>query len=157
MFSWTVLSFYASSFATFSKASSVLSNSHSETFTSFLKVFFGFFPISTFQGEKAVLHHLCVQSVSLQHFTCSEYSLAGDSSDPVFLRAFLLRTPLETCLHLLFLGKNIPTSLARIVLFPIIFQSLPRCAVFLHKSMPLPLCQWFVSFCLQRLVVTFLA
>ena len=45
-------------------------------------------------------------------------ALIPAATDPVFLLAFLLRPPVETFLLLLFLGKNIPTFLARVVLFP---------------------------------------
>ena len=38
--------------------------------------------------------------------------------------------------------------------FPIIFQKPSTMRLFLHKLIPLPLCQWF---CSQRLVVTLLA
>ena len=53
-----------------------------------------FFPLSTLQGETALLHH-SVRAVSV-------------------IAAFLL----ETVLLLLFLGKRIPTFLVRVVLFP---------------------------------------
>ena len=84
-------------------------------------------------------------------------ALIPAATDPVFLLAFLLRPPVETFLLLLFLGKNIPTFLARVVLFPSFSKVFHDAPFFLHKFMSLPPCQWFVSFCSQRLVVAFLA
>ena len=62
-----------------------------------------FFPVTSFQRKEGSFIILRVQSVSLQHFTCSKYSLAGDASatGPVILPAFLSQPPLETFLLLI--------------------------------------------------------
>ena len=49
-----------------------------------------FLPTSVFHREGACFTMLGVQSVSSQHFTCSMYSLAGDSCLPLTLCPFLL-------------------------------------------------------------------
>ena len=122
MISWSVLSFLASSLATFSKASFVLSKAHSVTFTSFLKVFFCILPTLHFATKtEACLTILCVQSVSLQHFTLLQVlsgwrflvPLAQCSCLP-----FFFQLPLEIFLLLIFLGRNSPTFLACTALFP---------------------------------------
>ena len=57
-----------------------------------------------FIAKKACFIILEMQSVSLQHFTCFKYSLAGDS------RAFLSRHPLETSLLSVSHKQSTPTS-----------------------------------------------
>ena len=146
MISWTVLSFLASSFATFSKASFILSKVHSETFTSFLKSVLIFFPLSTFQGEKALLHH-SVRAISV----IAAFHLLQGTQLPLTLYSclpffFSLSKPFYSCS---FLGKNMH-------LFPSPSTAFHDEPFFLCKLMPLPLCQWFVTCCLQRLVVTLL-
>ena len=69
----------------------------------------------------------------------------------VFLPAFVLQPVLETCLLYLFLGENIPTFLARIVLFPS-FSKAFHGAPFAPRTVSV-----FFSFLPQRIVVTFLA
>ena len=119
MISWTVLSFFASSFATFSKTSFILSKAHSETFTSFPKVFKILSTLHlSWRESPASSFCACSQCHCSIKFAPSTLWLAiPAATDPVFLLAFLLRPPLETFLHSLFLGKYVPTFLARIVLF----------------------------------------
>ena len=80
MLSCTMLIFLASSCATCSKASLILSKAHSAASTSFLKVFLYSSQFPPFKAMKPFFIILSVQSVSWQHFTCSKYSLAGDPS-----------------------------------------------------------------------------
>ena len=159
MISWTVLSFLASSFATFSKAAFILSKTHSVTFTSFLEVLLYSSHSPLFNAKKPCFIILCVQSVSLQHFTCSKYSLTGN---------FCCHWPyIPACLYFSASSQNLFTCrlswqtyspISRMYCsFHIIFHSLPRCVFFFTNSYHCSLCQWFVSFCLQRLVVTLLA
>ena len=80
MISWTVLSFFASSFATFSKASYILSKAHSVAFTSVPKML-----LYSSQPPPFNARNSCFKSFwehnqyHCHHFTCSKNSLAGDS------------------------------------------------------------------------------
>ena len=120
MISWTVLSFLASSLATFSKASFVLSKHHSVTFTSFLEVFL-YSSHSPLSNENRGMPHHSVRAISiiaafhlLQVLSGWRFlvPLAQCSCLPFFfsfLSIFLL---------LIFLGRNSPTFLACTALFP---------------------------------------
>ena len=82
--------------------------------------FFGIFPVSTFGRKECLFIILGVQSVSLQHFTCSRYSLTGDSCchwpcTPALPFCFSFLSNLFT---LNLSGENIPTFLVCTVLFP---------------------------------------
>ena len=132
MISWTVLSFLASSFAPFSKASSVPSKSPFRDFHFLPECVFIFFPLH-FLGEKAPLHH-SVRAVSviaafnvLQVLSGWRFQLPLTlySCLPFFLGT--LSKPFHSCS---FLAKMFTTFLARNVLFASFFQSLPRCACF---------------------------
>ena len=79
MISWTALNFLASSFATFSKASFFSAKGPFRDFHLLSESVSVLFPLSTVQRKKQCFIILCVQSVSLQHFTCSKYFQAGDS------------------------------------------------------------------------------
>ena len=146
-----MLSFLASSCATYSKSSFFcqrpipwLSSSQNVSVL---------FPVSTF-------HH-SVRAVSVVH--CS-ISLAPSTfwlaipaaTDPVFLPAFLLQLALGTSLLYLFLGKSIPTFLARVVFF---FHHLPKPStvrLLCRELSPLPICHWFSPFAVRESFVTFL-
>ena len=78
MISCTMLIFSASSFATKSNASFILSKAHSEALI-FPYGLFVFFHVPFFKAVKPFFIIGSLQSVSWQHFTCSKYSLAGDS------------------------------------------------------------------------------
>ena len=75
----TMLNLPASSSTTFAKASRILSKAHSVAPTSTLKMLKCASHSPLFQRKKASFIILGVQSVSVQHFTCSRSSLAGDS------------------------------------------------------------------------------
>ena len=108
-----------------------------------------------FRARKPRFIILCVQSVSLQHLTYSKNSLAGDSlysclpfffsllSKPLCTLAFFLATIFLHFSHVLFFFHHFPK--------PSTVRLLPR------ELSPLTTCQWFFLFCLQRIVVTFLA
>ena len=116
-----MLSFRASSCSTCSKASFILSKGHAVPFTSTLKCFEILPSLHFFRATKPCFIILCVQSVSLQHVTCSMYFLAGDSSchwPCIPACCSYSACSRKTCLLYLFLGENIPTILARVVLFP---------------------------------------
>ena len=159
MISWTVLSFPASSFATFSKASFILSKAHSVTFTSFLKVFLCSSQSPLFRARKHCLIILCVQSVSLQHFTCSKCSLAGDSSChcPCIPACLSFSASSRNIFTLALSWQKYSHIFSYVLFFSHHFPKPSTMRLFLHKLKPLPLCQWFVTFCLQGLVVTLLA
>ena len=112
MVSWAVLGFLASSFATFSKASIILSKAHSVTFTSFPKVFFFYIlPALHISGRECPASSFCACnqchcSISLAPSTL--WLAIPAATDPIFLLAFLFQPPLETFLLLLLLGKIFP-------------------------------------------------
>ena len=87
-----------------------------------------------------------------RRFTCSKSSLAGDvPCTSLSLPVFLVQPVLETyLLNLLILGENIPWFHERIVLVPSFSKTFGELS-------PLPICQCFFSFCLQRIIVAFLA
>ena len=108
-----------------------------------------------FNAEKTCFNTLCV-SVSLQHFTCSKYSLAADScchwpSIPACLSFFS------------FISKRFYSSSFLAEIFPHVSYVLLFSHHFPQPSFsPQPLTtatlsMGFVSFCLQRRVVTLLA
>ena len=144
------LSWFLGRCSTFSKASLILSTAHSVAFTLVLKVFFLYSSHSPlFNAEKQCFIILWVQSLSLQHFTCSKYSPAGDSCchcpcTPACLsfsassRHFLTREP--------FLAKIFP-HLSYVLLFSHHFPWPSTMRLLLHKLIPPPPCQWLISFC----------
>ena len=77
-----------------------------------------FFPVFIFTAVKPFFIIGSLQSVSWQHFTCSKYSLAGDSCCHWPWIPFLLQPALETSLLCFFLEENIPTSHVHMALFP---------------------------------------
>ena len=130
MISWTVLSFFASSFVTFAKASFILSKAHSETFASFLKVFLYGAPLSTLQGEKA-MHHHSVRAVSvIAALNLLQVLFGWRIQRPLTLCTCwpcffgLLSEPFYSCC---FLAKILP-HLSYVFFLSLNFQSLPRCA-----------------------------
>ena len=157
MISWTVLNFLASSIATFPKASFILSKFHSKTFTPFLKVFFIFFPLSAFQGDKAILHQTerAISVIAAFHLLQVlsgwgfQLPLTLCSSFPFFF--CLLSKPFCSCS---FLAKIFPHFSHVLFFFPSFSDAFHDAAFFLHELMPLPLCQWIVPSCLQILVAT---
>ena len=97
---------------------------------------------------------LCVQSVSLQHFTCSKYSLAGDSS---------CHWPcIPACLSSSASSRNLFTlalswqKYSHIYLtycsFPIRFHNIPRCAFFSVNSYHCHFVKWFVPLASRALL-----
>ena len=115
MISWTVLSFLASSFATFSKASFILSKAHSVAFTSVLKMLSYSSRSPPFNAKKACEYNHYHCSTSLAPST--PWLAIHGATGLVFLLAFLSRHPLEASLLLIFRGISIPTSLVCTVLF----------------------------------------
>ena len=103
---------------------------------------FVFFPVPPFNARK----------------DRSKYSLAGDSCCrwPCIPVCLSFTASSELFYSSSFLAKICP-HLSYVLFFSIIFHNLPRCAFFLHKLVPLPLCQWLVSSCHQRFVATLLA
>ena len=148
MISWTVLSFLASSFATFPKASFNVSKAHSVAFTSALKVFFF---SSHSQVEKA-LHHHSVRAISVTAAFHLLQVLSGWRFQlPLALYSclsFSFSLLWKICLLLIVLGKNIPTSL--VLSFSNHFPQPSTMRLFPCKLPPLPLCRWFISFCHER-------
>ena len=122
---------------------------------------FVFFPVSSFQRKECPFSSFCEynqyhSSTSLAPSTL----LAGDSCCrwpciPVCLS--FSASPRNFFIFLIFRCKNMLTSLVVYCSFPIIFHNFPRGANFLHKLVPLPLCQWLISSCHQRFVATLLA
>ena len=146
MISWTVLSFLASSFATFSKASSITSPCRG--FCLDAENVFVFFPISSFQ-RKECHSGSTISIIAALHLL---QALPG--------WRFLLPLALYSCLPfffsfhsklvflLLFLGNNFP-HLSYVLFFSHHYPQPSTMRIFLHKLIPLPLCQWFISFCHQ--------
>ena len=137
MISCTVLGFLASSCATCSKASFTLSKANSVAFTSVLKMLlYSSHPL--LRAIKPCFIILCVsqchRSIPLAPSTL--WLAIPAATDLEFLPAFLLQPALGTSLLHLFLGKSIPTLLARIVLFPLFFQNV---RLFSTNSCKLPL------------------
>ena len=147
-----MLNFLASSFATCSKASFTLAEAHSETFNSFLTVLL-YSSHCPLQGEKALLHH-SMRAVSVIA-ACNLLQVLSEWRCQLPLTLYSCPA-LGTSLLSLFLGKSIPTFLARICLFSL-FPVPSKVRLLSRELSPLPICQWFVPFCLQRIVVTFLA
>ena len=129
--SCTVLSFLASSFATFSKASCSLPKAHSGAFAWTLKIPLYSSQSPPFNARKARFIILRVQSVSLQHFTCSKYSLAGDSRchRPCIPSCFSFSASSRN-FFTFDLSQVLPTFLVCTGLSPCILHNLPRCALF---------------------------
>ena len=88
---------------------------------------------------------LGVQSVSVQHFTCPKYSLAGDSSCrwpciPACLLFFgLLSKPLNSCS---FFAEMFP-HFSYVLFFSHHVPQPSTMRLLLHDRVPLPLRQWF--------------
>ena len=92
-----------------------------------------------------------LQSVLSQHLTCSKYFLAGDFSCH-------WHTVCPACFSSSASSRNFCTSDLSWKIFPhfsfvqFLSHHFPKPStmrLFLHKLTPLPLCQWFLSFCLQ--------
>ena len=120
---------------------------------------FVFFSISTFQGDKAPHHHSGRATSVIAAFYLLKVLFGWRFQLPLTLYSCLLffcRLLSKPLYSLSFFGTNIPTFLACIVLFPSFFQSLPRCA-FAPRTVSTANLSVCFSFCLLRIVVTFLA
>ena len=117
MVSWTVLSFLASSFATFSNASFFLCSVKSPFggFHFSSEDALVFFPVSSLQRKEGLFHR-CLHSTSLAPST--PWLAIRAAIGVVLLLAFISRHPLEVSSLLIFRGSNIHTSLVCTDLFP---------------------------------------
>ena len=88
--------------------------------------------------------------MSLQHFICSKHSLAGDSCchwPSVLLRCLSSLSFLSKLFLLLSLSwQMIFPHLSYVLFFSHHFPEPSTVRLFLHQLIPMPLCQWFLSF-----------
>ena len=143
MSSCTVLIFLASFFATCSKASLILSEAHSVAFTSVLKMLLYSSQSPLFRTIKP----------------CSKYSLARRFQLPLTLcsACFFFFSLLSEPLHSISSRqKSTSTFLSRIVLFPS-FSNASHGTPFALRTVSTANLSVFSTFCLQRIVLTFLA
>ena len=136
MLSWTMLSFLASSFATFSKASFILSKVHSAAFTSVLKVLLYSPQSPSFQRKERLFHHSVSTISIIAALHLLQALLAGDSCCywPCILACHYF-PPSSRNLFTLNLSQQEYSHISRMYCpFPIIFHNLPRSALFSTNS-----------------------
>ena len=159
MISCTVLSFLASSCATCSKASFILSKAHSVAFTSALKVPLYSSQSPLFRAMKAFLHDwfVAIRIMAAFHlfqvFFGWPFQLPLALSSCLFLFVSPFSKPSYSCS---FLKKIFPHSTC-IWFFSDHSTNPSTVRLFLHDLSPLHICQQLFSFGLQRLVATSLA
>ena len=116
---------------------------------------FVFFLVSTFQDDKALLHH-SVRAVSVvAAFTLLQVLFGWRFQLPLTLHSclfFFFRLLSEPLYSFSFLAKVFP----RIVLFHH-FPKTSTVRLLPRELSPLPICPCFYTLCLQRIVVTFVA
>ena len=156
-----MLNFLASSFATFSKASFIISEAHSETYTSFLKVFMysSHSPLLTRRESHASSFCACNQchcSILLAPNTL--WLAVPAATDLVFLLTLLRQPRLETSFNLALSWQKYSHIPRTYCSFPTIFPQPFTMRLFLCKRQTIAILSNGSSpFDLQRLVVTLLA
>ena len=154
-----MLSFLASSFATFLESFLYSVKSPSRGFHFSSENAFVFFPVSSFQRKECLFHHFgsAISIIAVLH-------LLQINPGWRFMLPLALYSCLPLCLGILSKLRYSYSFLAEVFSHPwralIFSHHLPKSStvrLFLHNLSPLHVCQWFFSFCFQRLVEAHLA